>query len=117
MTKIKIIAVRIGEAPNVEEIGSGLEPMQDFVDGPIELLRLDAKTDLWCNEEGKRTHSPNRLYVSPATGYADAIHGDFFLASHDDEGDTIGLTQQQQVDTWLERIRSWRTLWGNRDVN
>jgi hypothetical protein len=113
--KLKIVAVRIGAEPVVEELEPGLRPMQEFVGGSIERLCLDATTDLWCNEDGKRTHSSNRLYVSPA-GYTDAIHGDFFLLSHDGEGETVGLTDAQ-AETWLKRIRGWRPLWGGRAVN
>jgi len=62
--QIRIIALRMGEKPQVEMMDSGLDAMQAFVGGSIEYVPLDrdlsSGVDLWCNEEGLFTCKPNR---------------------------------------------------------
>lgn len=114
--KIRIVAVRIGDEPRVEKMKPGLKPMQEFVGGLIERICLDDYTDLWMNEEGRFTHSPNRLYVDEHNRFAIPIHGDFFIScgSHDDNSDGIS---EAEAEKWIARIITWRTLWDGRDVN
>jgi len=100
--KITIIAVRRGQDPVVEEMESGLKPMQDFVGGYIDTLQLGQGVDLWCNDEGLYTEQPNRL-VTTAYGHRTPIHGDFFLASHDAEGETVSLSDEQ-IAEWLPKV-------------
>jgi hypothetical protein len=114
---IKVLVCRIGQAPVVEEIDSGLEAMQKIVGGYIENLRLEDGVDLWCNEEGSFTQKVNRVIPARAPelppGYtvddiiktdpnlADPgemgvhrIHGDFFIARTDEEGASVSLTEE-----------------------
>ena len=101
---ITIIACRLGADPVVEELPKGLQHMQGLVGGFVECVALSSEIDLWCNEEFLLNDSaPNRL-VARANGSGLSIHGDFFLASHDDEGNTIGLTESQQ-SKWLDEMR------------
>jgi hypothetical protein len=106
---IRVIACRVGEDPVAEDMESGLEAMQSFVDGRIECVALSPQVDLWCNEEFLFNGSkPNRL-VRAMYGNEIPIHGDFFLASHDDEGNTVGLNGAQ-CEEWLGRMRD--APWG-----
>jgi hypothetical protein len=75
---IRIIACRVGRVPETEEMEGGLAAMQEFVGGRIECVALSPEVDLWCNEE--------------------------FLAAHNDDGDTVALTEEQ-CDEWLYRMR------------
>lgn len=107
MSKLRIIACRLGQAPVVEEMEPGLKPMQDFVGGYIEAVRLSgeyggAGVDLYCDEEFLlKGYAPNRLIRNDL-----AIHGDFFISAHDDEGETVGLTDAQ-CEEWLAKARAW----------
>jgi len=84
--------------PDIQDIEPGLENMQAIVGGWIECVRIPELArkgiDLWCNEEGKYTCEPNFVYFWPG-GPGDTIHGTVFLASHNDEGETVGLTEEQ----------------------
>ena len=94
---IKIIICKVGEEPKVTEIESGLDAMQAVVGGLIECVAITADetggVDLWCNEEGLFTCEPNRLVGQTP------IHGDFFLARHDNEGNTCSL-EDADTDKW-----------------
>jgi hypothetical protein len=112
--KIQVLVVRTGQVPVVEEIDTGLDAMQAIVGGYIERLALDENVDLWCNEEGTINGlSLNRRFAMQAPelppgldfvikldpDLADPgqmgehrIYGDFFLARHDDDGETASLT-------------------------
>jgi hypothetical protein len=107
--KIRIIALRMGEAPKVEEIDAGLAAMQAFVGGSIECVQLEANgnggVDLWCNEEGLFVCKPNR-HVETDWGFSQPINGDMFIARHTRSGRTLGLTDAQ-VDKWLEKAAEW----------
>lgn len=103
---ITIIACRVGKDPIVEELPSGLKAMQGFVGGFIECVSLSPEIDLWCNDEFLLNGSaPNRA-VSCGGAEPLVVHGDFFLASHDDEGNTIGLSEEQQKE-WRLKASDW----------
>lgn len=106
--EIKVIICKVGEQPEVIEIDSSLEAAQAVVGGLIECLQMNGSlssgVDLWCNEEGLFTCEPNRL-VMPAHGHSTPIHGAFFLARHDSEGDTISLTDAD-VEEWIPVMES-----------
>jgi hypothetical protein len=110
--KLKVIICRVGQEPVVEEIDSGLAPMQKIVGGYIECVRLlgtpfEHGIDLWCNEEFLlHDFKPNRLIRADL-----AIHGDFFIAAHDDEGETLGLTEGEQA-IWMKKAKAWPVALG-----
>lgn len=105
MGKIRIVAIRIGEDPNIEEMESGLQPMKDLVGGWIERVGLTDEIDLWCNEEGLYTCQPNRMVRAPF-GRRVQINGDMFIAKHDAEGETIGLTMGEAM-LWRRLASEW----------
>jgi len=106
-TKLKVIVCRVGSPPFVEEIPSGLKAMQTIVGGYIECVNLEGSpfehgVDLWCNEEFLlHDFKPNRK-VGPSL----IIHGDFFIAAHDGEGETLGLTDAE-VDRLMPMVKAW----------
>lgn len=109
MSKIRIIALRMGQAPQVEEIDSGLDASQAFVGGYIECVQLasdgNGGVDLWCNEEGLFTCKPNR-HVTTDYGFSQCVNGDMFIARHTRGGKTVGLTDAQ-VAKWLKLSAEW----------
>ena len=81
-----------------------LKVLQDAVDGWVQVVDLSPKLSIWVNEEGKMNGLP---YNDIATaiyqdrfGAVDIIVGNAVLTGGtDEEGDTIGLTDEQ-----VERI-------------
>jgi hypothetical protein len=82
------------------EIGDSYQLLRDSVQGYIECANVEQNIDIWLNEEGKLIGlTPNRLatfmYWAKWGAGTDIIVGDVFLATHDEEGETIGLTESQ----------------------
>ena len=108
MTKntLTVIVCRVGQLAVVEQMAPGLKPMQDIVGGHIECVGLEGTPfehgiDLWCNEEFLlKDYKPNRT-IGPQL----VIHGDFFIAAHDGEGETLGLTDAE-VARLLPKVKS-----------
>lgn len=112
---MKVIVCRVGVAPVVEDIDPGLDAMQSIVQGYIERVVLGGEpvmghsVDLWLNEEGRiQGLRPNRLIHAPHHGEV-LVHGDFFIAAGDPEGETIGLSDEQ-IAEWSNVVASWRTF-------
>lgn len=86
-----------------KEIGTELEDLQAIVGGYIEIPFL-SKTfhnngiDVIINEEGKLIEglTPEIAIVDGETKQViDVVYGNCIFASHDDEGNTTGLTEEQ----------------------
>lgn len=93
MKKIKVIKFPVDSDPLVIDIDAAkddesiLAAMQEIVGGLLELVRLPDGLDLWCNEEGVLLGmTPNRIVAGHV------IHGDFFLARHNEEGEPVSVT-------------------------
>lgn len=86
MNKIKIIKVPVGSAPFVIEIENSMEGFQAEVGGGFTMVHVD-DLDLWCNDEGLINGMPFNRRVGDH-----AIHGDFFFARHDDDGNSTSIT-------------------------
>ena len=82
------------------EIGNSYELLRNAVGGWIECANVEHNIDIWLNEEGKLIGlEPNRLATAlfwDKWGIGtDIIVGNVFLATNDEEGETIGLTKEQ----------------------
>lgn len=80
------------------------EIMSQAVDGYLELapVELPHGADLFVNEEGKLIGLPlnkvlTRYYVS-RNGWIDEIMGNGIIAKHDENGDSVGLTETECDD-------------------
>lgn len=107
MTKVETIVVKeVGKELKFEETEITLEKMQKLVGGYIECFRLPNNIDMWLNEEGILEQLKlNVLILNKETGQEEHhILGNIFFASHDDEGNTIGLTNKQ-IDWISENIK------------
>ena len=91
---MKAIRVLPQQQPVVFETDGSLEQLQKEVGGYIELVRLDAKTDAVVNDEGLLTGLPSHRKVGPHD-----LVGPIVVLSHDDEGDSAGLTDAQ-IEQW-----------------
>lgn len=87
--KIKILALRTGCSPVVEEITPSLEAMQIFVGGYVQFLNICEDLYLVCDEEGKLKNKP--LNRSIFNGQ-DIVVGDAFIMKLNSDGDEVSLT-------------------------
>jgi hypothetical protein len=101
----------VGEQqPIFKEIADSdsLADMQEIVGGMIELIRLEAwfpsmlgveAIDCFCDEEGKMKDGwPERINFYLGEGEhakEDAAVGTVFFCSHDGEGETLGISDEQ----------------------
>ena len=100
---MKIIVKKVGRPCEVREVEKlELEDMQNLVGGFVECMRLDfgipehtLEADVWLNEEGKLHKLPPNVVLFNEGGIVDAIVGDIFIADSNDEGETIGLSDEQ----------------------
>ena len=86
------------------EIGKSYELLSNAVGGMIECVRLK-DADLWCNEngiaEGLELNMIASAIYSEAFNASNPILGNVIITgSVDDEGETLGLTDEQ-VAYWL----------------
>jgi len=98
MSKIRVVFKGEGgimSRPEVREIESSLDSMQALVGGNVDCVPVPGLTehgiDLWINDEGKFTCKPNFAIFDGR----DVVFGPVFCASVDEEGETIGLTDEQ----------------------
>lgn len=88
------------EVVDLDSTEGSLEVLQNAVDGWVEAVDINDTLTMWCNEEGKLDGLP---FNGIATGLfqarfgkVDIIMGNAVLTGGvDDEGDTIGLTDEQ----------------------
>ena len=100
----KIIAVRVGEEPTVEDMSVSYENIRAFVDGYIECLRITDRICLWLNEEGKLIGlEPNIILLLNGKPY-DYVCGNAFFCSVNDSGDSVGLSDEE-IEIINDRLR------------
>jgi len=109
MNKIKIIIKKVGLPPEYAEIEPTLEVMQKLVGGYLECVRLTATVDLWCNEDGKGLGLPFNVFLAQNGELQDAVVGDFFLARHNEEGDTVSLLAADAKNWFSTLCAAWET--------
>lgn len=99
---MKVLVLSNGELKE-REIKSGLEELQKIVGGYIEIPFLskkffDNEIDIIINEEGKLLDNmkPEIAIVNEAHGnILDIVYGNCIFASHDNEGNTVSLSDEQ----------------------
>ena len=110
---MKVLVLSNGELKE-REINNGLEALQQIVGGYIEIpylgdTFLNKGIDVIINEEGKLIDGMKAeiAIVNKEQGnILDIVYGNCIFASHDEEGETIGLTEEQMqvVTEELETI-------------
>lgn len=98
-------ALVIGVDKNVEIVDldapeGSLKVLQKAVGGWIEAVDISDTLTMWCNEEGKLLGMPTNAFATKLSAEViqtnDWIAGDVVLTGGvDDEGDTVGLTEEQ----------------------
>lgn len=110
---MKVMVLSNGELKQ-QDIGTGLEELQKIVGGYIEIPFLsrvfnDHAIDMIINEEGKFIEGMKAeiAIVDEKHGnILDIVYGNCIFASHDGEGETVGLNEGQieVVEKELETI-------------
>ena len=99
---MKVMVLSNGELKE-KEIGNELEDLQKIVGGYIEIpfiskIFFENVIDMIINEEGKFIEGlkPEIAIVGKETNALfDIVYGNCIFASHDEEGETIGLNEEQ----------------------
>lgn len=98
--KIKVLVLENDELKE-KEIDNDLKSLQNEVGGYIEIPYLskrlaDKGINLIINEEGKIQGLEKQLYVIDDKGnILDIIYGNCLFTSSNEDGDTVGLSQEQ----------------------
>lgn len=98
--KIKVLVLENDELKE-KEIDNDLKSLQNEVGGYIEIPYLsqrlaDKGINLIINEEGKIQGLEKQLYVIDDKGnILDIIYGNCLFTSRNEDGDTVGLSQEQ----------------------
>lgn len=111
---MRVLVLSNGELKE-HNIGTGLEDLQKIVGGYIEIPFISEKffehgIDMIINEEGKLIDgmNPEIAIVGKRGNILDIVYGNCIFASHDEEGETIGLNDMQikivnnELDTIVE---------------
>ena len=87
---------------------NSLKQLQAAVGGWIERVDYEKNDlDLYVNEEGKLEGLPyNRVLTVHSRHFHDPLVGNGVYAAHDDEGNTLGLTEQECAQLEKELIES-----------
>lgn len=99
---MKVLVLSNGQF-KLEDIPNTLDAIQEIVGGYIEIPYISNDLykngiDVIINDEGKLIDGMNKeiAIVEKSTGKVlDIIFGNCIFASHDEEGETVGLTEDQ----------------------
>lgn len=101
---MKTLVLSNGELKE-KEICNGLKDLQEIVGGYIEIPFLSEtffknEIDMIINEDGKFIEGlkPEIAIIENGTyKLLDIVYGNCIFASHDDEGETVSLTEEQAI--------------------
>lgn len=119
---MKVLVLSNGNL-ETREIGNRLEDLQEIVGGYIEIPFLsetlyEKGIDVIINEEGKLIDGlkPEIAIVNEKQGnILDLVYGNCIFTSHDDEGETVGLTEEQ-IKVVTEELETVVELMNKRDL-
>lgn len=97
MTKmIRVVTKTPGAEPVTTDLPHGLRTLQEAVGGYVEAPYIpglnEAGITMWANEEGKILGLPGNFWIF---GGRDFVAGPVIFTGHNDEGETLGLTDEQ----------------------
>lgn len=99
---MRIMIKEVGKAPYIKEVEDSFDykDMQEIVGGLIENLSVTDRVDMWLNDEGKLLPLPTNIFLSYGGKLCDSVQGDIFFTTHNDEGDTTGLDEEDEKIIW-----------------
>lgn len=117
---MKVLVLTNGKF-ETKEIANELEDLQEIVGGYIEVPFLSETLtkhgiDVIINEEGKFKEGlrPEIAIVDDANQVLDVVVGNCIFASHDKEGETVALTEEQYKVVMTELRMSAVLTYGNK---
>ncbi len=117
---IKVVLIKPMQKPQIVEIGSDLNSMQETVGGLIEeIMPFEEEVALVCNEEGKNIGLELNRAIRDSNGEIyDIIAGDFFICSATGENFTSLTDEQAQryCETFKNPERFFKTDDGIKSV-
>jgi hypothetical protein len=102
MGKIKVLAKKVGEELKLVEFEHSYDNMCKIVEGRLEVVGLPLDIDMWLNEEGLLEQKNVNVITFLSGRQVHQIVGNIFFAGHDEEGETISLTDEQME--WLKKF-------------
>jgi hypothetical protein len=104
--KIKVVLVKPMQKPEIVEIGTSLEALQQAVNGMIEeIMPFDEEVAIVVNEEGKIDGLPlNRALKNKKGSLINIIAGDFFICSA--KGENFTSLTDEQAQRYCEMFKS-----------
>ena len=98
---MRAIRVRPGEQPVIIDLPKGFREIQKEVGGLFALVSLEDRVDAFANDEGIILGMPfNIMLPTGDAGHEVPICGPVVVLASDDEGESIGLTEEQAAK-WL----------------
>lgn len=106
----KIIGYTI--IPHIDPFVDGLEALQKQVGGYIEHFNIaedlyQSHIDMWIDEEGKfKDYKPTFALCDNDHNVIDVIFGNCVFTRFDDQGETLGLDQEdiEYIGSWLKSL-------------
>ena len=109
---MKIIACRVGQKAQIENIYPHLHYYQEFVDGYIETITSHLGYVLVCNEDGrlkKLPFNPTFSYFRALMlGFPELIYGNYFIAYMGDK-DFIDITDNEMTQEIIRDLNMERS--------
>jgi len=98
---ISVVFCAVDADPELRVVPGTLPGFQRLVGGYIEHWHMGGRVGLYCHDDGRRLHRPNRL--CPRLG---VLFGPFFLSAGDEGGRNVSLSPEE-ADEWLSTVASW----------
>lgn len=100
---MKTVTIKSGKI-EVTDISRILESKKEFIGGPLTYVSVTPNIDMWLNDEGKLQGLEQNMILLLHSRPFDIVCGNVFFASHNEEGETIGLNDSQ-IETLMSRLR------------
>lgn len=102
---MKVLIIKEGQEPYIQNIGNSLETLQQIVGGRIEELYLDAGAVLICNAEGKLLDLPANRLIKDCNGIAvDYIAGTFLVCGVSWESEQFISLSNSQIRRYSKQF-------------
>lgn len=101
MTKKAIVVTPEGSVEEIDFSEDSLTVLQTAVGGWVQAVEMFPTLTLWVNEEGKLNNLPYNIYASKmweqrfGVGTDIIVGNAVFTGGGDEEGDTLGLSDEQ----------------------
>ena len=89
-----VLVIEPNKTPYMKKIKDSYKDTKEIVGGYIEAIRLREDIVMWLNEEGKLIPLEPNIAMVHDEELVDIVMGNVVIAGVNEEGDTIGLTDE-----------------------